>query len=136
MTSKFLCTLILISETPDALANFYGNVLELTLDKRNDGFSCMLGNTHFAIHGLKKNQVPTSGLEIGIYIADVDTFVKKLESKNVEIIDPIREYPWARSAQIRDPQGNAIYLMQLPESSLKEIKRTDKSIALRSGTIQ
>ena len=119
----FLSALILKCENPEEIALWYRETMEIPMEKRGDGFSCLLGQTHFAIHPLLPGQRPTRDVEIGLYVADLDDRVRKLESRNIELVDPIREHPWARAAQIRDPSGNLIYLMQLPESSLELLFR-------------
>jgi predicted enzyme related to lactoylglutathione lyase len=119
MDSTFLSVLIIRCEAPKEVAAWYSDKLGLSLKQRDHDFSCMLGHVHFAIHGLLEGQSATRNAELGIYVPNVDRFVKTLQSKNVELADPVRDYPWARAAQIKDPLGNLIYLMQLPESSLE-----------------
>ena len=123
MRSTLLCALILKCETPRQVADWYRDVLELPLEEREQGFSCIFGQTHFAIHGLQNGQSSTRDVEVGIYVPNVDDFVEKLAKKKIELADPVRDYPWARSAQIRDPLGNVIYLMQVPKSSIEELRR-------------
>src|SRR5947209_6650865 len=113
MGPKFLCALILTAKAPERLAAFYRDVLGLPLERREDpagAFSCMIGSTHFAIHGAKEGEVSGEGLrgntELGLHFSNLEEFVKGLNARGIEIVDPIREYPWAKSAQIRDPEGN------------------------------
>ena len=123
MSTKFLAVLILRCEKPARIAEFYQDALGLPLERRNkDEFTCMLGATFFAIHCLQPGQDPTTNVEIGIHISDLDKFVKKLSRKKIELKEPIKDYPWARAVTILDPLGNSIYLMQLPERSLQNIK--------------
>jgi predicted enzyme related to lactoylglutathione lyase len=103
------------------VAEWYRDVLELPIEERDQGFSCVLGQTHFAIHRLQEGQSATRDAELGISVPDVDAFAQRLIRKNIELADPVRDYPWARAAQIRDPLGNVVYLMQLPASSLEEL---------------
>lgn len=123
MTINFLAVLILRCEKPAQIAKFYQDVLGLPLEKRNKNeFTCMLGATFFAVHGLQPGQATTTNAEIGIHFPDLDKFVKGLIRKKIELNEPIKDYPWARAATILDPLGNSIYLMQLPERSLQNIK--------------
>jgi predicted enzyme related to lactoylglutathione lyase len=78
---------------------------------------------HFEKRQSRSFGEPTTGAEIGIYIDDLDIFVKNLEKKGVHIANTIRTDPWAKSAQIEDPEKNLIYLMQLPEASINVIKK-------------
>ena len=117
MPGKFLSAFILKCEDPKPLADFYKQALGLALEQRGAEFSCMLGATHFAIH----KGAATENLELGIYIEDLEEFVSRLESRKIPIVDPIKQYPWARSARIKDPLGNIIYLMELPASSIIHI---------------
>jgi hypothetical protein len=121
MKSTFLCALILRCEAPGPVAAWYKEILRLPLEERDHEFSCLLGQVHFAIHGLQKGQLPTTNVELGIYVANVDEFVKQLKSKSIELADPVRDYPWARAGQVKDPLGNTVYLMQLPKSSIREL---------------
>jgi len=119
--ATFFCALILKCKTPSRLAAWYRDVLGIPMKARGDDFSGMVGRVHFAIHGLSDGQSPTTGAELGFHIAGLDAFVAGLAAKGVALADPIREYPWARSAQIRDPLGNTVYLMELPEASLRAL---------------
>ena len=121
MHPTFLTVLILRRKEPQKVANWYKEVLGVPLEDRDHGFSFMLGHTHFAIHGLEDGQSPTHGAEFGIYVPNVDEFVRELQAKKFELSDPVRDYPWARAAQLKDPLGNVIYLMELPKSSIVEI---------------
>jgi predicted enzyme related to lactoylglutathione lyase len=135
MPGKFLSAFILKCEDPKPLADFYKQALGLPLEQRGAEFSCMLGATHFAIHkgaatenlelGITHFAIhkgaATENLELGIYIEDLEEFVSRLESRKIPIVDPIKQYPWARSARIKDPLGNIIYLMELPASSIIHI---------------
>src|SRR4051812_25023564 len=123
MRSIFLSVLILRCEAPREVAAWYSEELGIPLEERGGDYTCMLGHVHFAIHGLQDGQVRTTGAELGIYISDVDEFVRRLEARKTPLAAPVRDYPWARAAQIRDPLGNLVYLMQLPKSSLQEIGR-------------
>lgn len=123
MQTTFLAVLILRCEEPARIAKFYQDALGLTLEKRNKNqFTCIIGTTFFAIHGLQPGQARTTNAEIGIHFSDLDTFVRGLGRKKIELKEPIKDYPWARAATIVDPLGNSIYLMQLPERSLQSIK--------------
>lgn len=123
MSTTFLAVLILRCEDPFRIAKFYEETLGLKLEQRTEGqFTCMLGTTFFAIHSLQPGQAATTSAEIGIHIPNLETFVAELTRKNIALTEPIKDYPWAKSATILDPLGNTIYLMQLPERSLQSIK--------------
>src|SRR5271154_5697775 len=111
---KFLAVVILNSDAPEKLVAFYRDALGLPLARRDasENFTCVIGDTFFAIHALQEGKQPTQGVEVGFHFSDVDGFVKQLESKGVQIQDPVKDYPWARAAQVVDPQGNTVYLMQ------------------------
>jgi predicted enzyme related to lactoylglutathione lyase len=132
MGPQFLSALILNSRAPEKLAAFYRDHLGLPFtqrDKSSGDFSCMLGETHFAIHKIKPGKSSAGNAEIGLHFPELDQLVASLESKKVRIVEPIKEYPWARSAEIRDPDGNVIYLMQLPQASVMQIKALGLSLA-------
>jgi hypothetical protein len=123
MSTQFLAVLILRCEEPARIAEFYQNTVGLPLEQGNENeFTCMLGATFFAIHGLQPGQTATTSTEIGIHIPDLDKFVKELGQKKIALNAPIKDYPWARAATILDPLGNSIYLMQLPERSIQNIR--------------
>lgn len=123
MSTKFLAALILRCEEPARVAEFYRDALGLPLEKRsNHQFTCLLGATFFAIHGLQPGQAATTNAEIGIHISDLDNFVEDLIRKKIVLKEPITDLPWARAATILDPLGNSIYLMQLPDRSIQHIK--------------
>jgi predicted enzyme related to lactoylglutathione lyase len=123
MSSKFLAVLIIRCEDPHRVAAFYQEVLGLPLERRSDDeFACLLGATRFGIHKLQPAQAATTNAEVGFHVPDLDRLVKALERKKVRLKDPIKDYPWARSATVLDPLGNSIYLMQIPDRSIEGIK--------------
>jgi hypothetical protein len=124
VSTKFLAVLILRCEAPERIAGFYRDVLGLPLEMRGKSeFTCMLGATFFAIHGLQKGQAETTNAEIGIHTPDLDGFVKDLTRKKITLKDSIKDYPWARSATVLDPLGNTVYLMQVQERSMQGIQQ-------------
>jgi hypothetical protein len=123
MSEPFLAVLILRCDEPARIAKFYREVIDLPLEQRSKSeFTCMLGATFFAIHGLQPGQAATTNAEIGVHCADLDGFVEGLARKKIKLKDPIQDLPWARSATVLDPLGNSVYLMQLPERSLQSLK--------------
>jgi hypothetical protein len=119
---QFLAAVILSSRSPARLARFYRDLLGVPLERRGPrDFSAMLGQTHFAIHAAAKGQEPTQRAELGLHFADLTGLVKELTARRVALDQPIRDYPWARSAQVSDPDGNVVYLMELPQAALDQV---------------
>ena len=121
MTVKSICGLILISEDPQALANFYQAVLGLTFEPEEHGglathFGVDIGEMHFGIHPPSNFQRAQVGNASTVVAFNVDSIAgiqaKALEHGATEVIAPNDE-GFGMVATYRDPQGNLFELVEL-----------------------
>jgi uncharacterized glyoxalase superfamily protein PhnB len=103
---------ILRTTDPAALADFYSRALggEITYAFGEDFLSLDLGAAHL---GIGREAEPVRGQQVALwfYVDDVDAaFAAALRSGASPVEEPA-DMPWGeRVAQIRDPDGNAVYL--------------------------
>lgn len=128
---RFLSGLILVSEQPERLANFYRDVLGLPLaEERHDEtalhWACEVGDIHFAIHPVADypGEPTTPGpVKLAFMTFDLAGLVGWLEARGVPLCYPPAELgTQSRITAIRDPDGNMIELTQLGPTWLDHLK--------------
>ncbi len=124
--NEFLSAVLINSRDPERLAAFYRDVLDVPLEVEMHGphkhYGCELGDLHFAIHPVRGSAPSGAGaVDFALQVFDLDTFLKKLTAKGVEVELPV-ERGFARMTEIRDPDGNRIFLTELTKKWLGMIK--------------
>jgi catechol 2,3-dioxygenase-like lactoylglutathione lyase family enzyme len=128
---RFLSGLILVSERPERLADFYRDVLGLPLAEERHGdsalhWACELGDVHFAIHpaaDYEGEPTATGAVKLAFMIFDLAGFVRWLETRGVPLCYPPAEFGTeSRITAIRDPDGNLIELTELGPVWLDHLK--------------
>ena len=128
---RFLSGLILVSEQPERLVDFYRDVLGLPLAEERHGdtaphWACELGDVHFAIHPVADYEgepTATGAVKLAFMIFDLAGFVRWLEARGVPLCYPPAEFGTeSRITAIRDPDGNLIELTELGPSWLGHLK--------------
>lgn len=103
----------------DRALAFYEHVFGVTSTTESPAFSVLdLGAIKLALHGLgsagAEQPLPNAGLNLEVdRIEDVVTLVEARGGTLVEIREPAPPVP-LRVAMLRDPDGNAFELRQLP----------------------
>ena len=113
--------ILLVSENPKRLAEFYRDVLEIPLeDEHHEGtlphWGCTLGESHFAIHPIEDFPDGTSGVgavKLAFTVFDVRALTSRLESKGVRLLYPPRDEGFFVSTALLDPDGNFVELTEL-----------------------
>jgi RimJ/RimL family protein N-acetyltransferase len=113
--------ILLVSENPKRLAEFYRDVLGIPLeDEHHEGslphWGCTLGETHFAIHPIEDFPDGKSGVgavKLAFTVFDVRALAARLEGKGVTFLYQPRDEGFFVSAALLDPDGNFVELTEL-----------------------
>jgi catechol 2,3-dioxygenase-like lactoylglutathione lyase family enzyme len=128
---RFLSGLILVSEQPERLVDFYRDVLGLPLAEERHGdtalhWACELGDVHFAIHPVADYEgepTATGAVKLAFMIFDMAGLVHWLETRGVPLCYPPTEFgAQSRITAIRDPDGNLIELTELGPAWLDHLR--------------
>lgn len=116
-------TIQLSSPEPDALRDFYGNVIGLEEDPVVGGFKVNGGHLLIAGHSeiSEPNKEPARFL-INFFVSDIDAEQSRLEGQGVAVIrDKGREYWGGVISTFTDPDGNYFQLIEFrPEEATSE----------------
>jgi catechol 2,3-dioxygenase-like lactoylglutathione lyase family enzyme len=105
---------IFTDEVPETAA-FYKRLLGSAPVHEETGFALFQGDGfHLVVH---RNTTPEesdlpSESHTGFSVADLEGTVRDLEAAGYAIAHPPRDYPWGRSAYLRDPAGRLVELSQ------------------------
>jgi RimJ/RimL family protein N-acetyltransferase len=113
--------ILLVSENPKRLAEFYRDIVEIPLeDERHEGtlphWGCTLGEVHFAIHPIEDFPDGKSGVgavKLAFTVFDVLALTARLQEKGVGLLYPPRDEGFFISAALLDPDGNFVELTEL-----------------------
>lgn len=124
--NEFLTAVLINSRDPDRLAAFYQDVLDVPLEVETHGshkhYGCELGDLHFAIHPVRGNSPAGAGaVDVALQVFDLDAFLAKLAGKGIALSAPV-ERGFARMTELRDPDGNRIFLTELTKKWLGMIR--------------
>ena len=105
------------SEDVKNLLAFYRDVLGLKVGLESPGFVVLgeLGapalalGTHSEVHG--RNTDPARHM-VALWSDDVRTDWKRLKEAGVEFVEDPTDYPNARIATLKDPEGNLVQLLE------------------------
>jgi predicted enzyme related to lactoylglutathione lyase len=118
---EFLSAVLIVSEDPRRLADFYRDVVGIPLEAEEHGNSlphwgCTLGDIHFAIHPVATFPDRRSGVgsvKLAFTVFDIQALARRLDSKGVSLLYPPRGTGFFWSTAIQDPDGNLIEFTQL-----------------------
>ncbi|HPH99324.1 MAG TPA: hypothetical protein PK772_03230 [Chitinophagaceae bacterium] len=115
MTANSLAGIILQSQNPEKLAQFYNRVLDIPFTLQVHGnikehYECLFNNIHFAI--LKANKHESSSKVIPSF--RVNNLKHFIQEKNIKLLHPIIDLGDGKACtSIEDIDGNVIRLIQL-----------------------
>jgi catechol 2,3-dioxygenase-like lactoylglutathione lyase family enzyme len=125
---EFAGAVILVSNQVSALAAFYNDVLgiELTLEQHDDDdvhYGGYIGPNHFAIHPPQNfayaPETAFGAVRVALHTFDFDGLVERLKRNNIDfVLNPV-DLGWSRMMAIRDPDGNAVEILQGSAQHLK-----------------
>ena len=100
-----------------AAIEFYTQKLGFTLDFRYEDFYAGIVRDSHSIH-LKCGDPSASGgksrddLDIAFSVDNIESLYKELQSKAIDIVQPLRDMPYGREFYIADLDGNRIAFME------------------------
>lgn len=118
---EFLSAVLIVSESPERLADFYRDVVGIPLEEERHGDSrahwgCTLGDIHLAIHPVATFPDGRSGVgsvKLAFTVFDIQALAKRLERRGVPLLYPPRDTGFFWSTAILDPDGNLVEFTQL-----------------------
>ena len=126
----FLSAVLLVSENPQRLADFYRDVIGVPLEEERHGNSlphwgCTLGELHFAIHPVETfpdRQSGTGSVKLAFTVFDIGALARRLEESGVPLLYPPRDTGFFWSTAIRDPDGNMVEFTQLCDQWFEQLE--------------
>ena len=116
-----LSVVLLLTRDTGRTGSFYRDVLGLPLqeeahDGRHKHYACRLGSVYFTIQSNEDLAAPEPGrgydfLQLGFTVADLDTFVQRLQDLNVQPLHPPQAFEHTRYTTLLDPDGRHVRVM-------------------------
>jgi catechol 2,3-dioxygenase-like lactoylglutathione lyase family enzyme len=129
---RFISGVILVSEQPGRLTEFYRDVLGLPLAEERHGetephWGCELGDVHFAVHPAQDYPEDPAGspspIKLAFMVFDLARMIEWLEHCGIPLCYPpaeLGEESWMTA--VRDPDGNLVELTQLGPGWLSHLQ--------------
>lgn len=123
-TIEFMSGVILVSESPETLADFYTKVLGLPLqaeqhDDTAPHWGCDLGDIHFAIHpaaDFPDQQSGVGSVKLAFNVWDIEAMAARLEEAGQKLLYRPRDTGFFLSTALQDPDGNLVELTQMSDA--------------------
>lgn len=121
MSLRSICGVILLSENPRSLAEFYGRVLGCTLEREDHGdlaehFGIDVGEVHFGIHPPSNFQRVSPGgasAAIAFNVSSVSEAMTVLAELGARQVQPPHDEGFGLVTSYLDPDGNQFELVEL-----------------------
>jgi catechol 2,3-dioxygenase-like lactoylglutathione lyase family enzyme len=109
----YLSEVAIFTDAVDELAAFYERLLGVPPMHRGDGIAIFpAGAAHVLIHRRYvpgPDDLPCEN-HIAFAVPDVDAGAAELQARGLTLEVPPRDFPWGRSAYLRDPEGRLVEL--------------------------
>ena len=139
---EFLSAVLIVSENPARLAEFYRDVVGVPLQDEAHGtslphYGCNLGDTHFAIHPVQTfpdRRHGVGAVKIALSVFDLNAVVERMKSKGVKLLYPPHDTGFFLTTAINDPDGNYIEFTQMCDDwfrLLEERRRAGQDVVSR-----
>ncbi|MBL4845179.1 MAG: VOC family protein [Planctomycetes bacterium] len=117
----YFSAVLITSEDPARLYEFYKNTLKFPLEEEQHGdtalhYGCELGDLHFAIHPVENFKDSGSGVgsvKMAFEVFDMDGFLAHLKTKGIETLYPPKQMGPMTITALKDPDGNLLEFTQL-----------------------
>lgn len=127
---EFLSAVLLVSEDPAKLAEFYRDVIGVALEpEEHEGtlphWGCTLGDIHFAIHPVEDFPDRRSGVgavKLAFNVFDIASLAARLTGSGVSLVYPIQDTGFFLSTAILDPDGNFVEFTQMSDEWFEHLK--------------
>jgi predicted enzyme related to lactoylglutathione lyase len=118
---RSICGVILVSEDPRRLAEFYGRVLGCAFEREDHGglaehYGVDIGEVHFGIHppsNFRRAAPGGASAAIAFNVASLDEAIKVLASLGAKQVQPPHDEGFGLVASYLDPDGNQFELVEL-----------------------
>ena len=128
---EFLSGVLLVSQNPARLADFYTDVLNVPLEvEEHEGtlphWGATLGEIHFAIHPIEDFPDGRSGVgavKLAFTVFDLAAALKRLEAAGVALVQEPQDTGFFVSAMVEDPDGNLIELTQMVDEWFESLEK-------------
>jgi predicted enzyme related to lactoylglutathione lyase len=94
---------------------FYERLLNRAPFERGEGIAIFdVEGVHVLVHqkyDASESELPSES-HFGFSVADLESTVGMLSERGYAVQFPPRDYPWGRSAYLRDPAGNLVQLSE------------------------
>jgi predicted enzyme related to lactoylglutathione lyase len=132
---EFLSAVLMVSENPARLAEFYREVVGIPLKDEAHGssrphYGCNLGDLHFAIHPLETfpdRRHGVGAVKLALNVFDLKALVERLESKGVKPLYSPHDTGFFISTAINDPDGNYIEFTQMCDEWFRLLEERRRS---------
>ena len=94
----------------DVLKRFYGGVFAWPIDEQGPGYAMVQTPSGGPDGALIESE--TTGLTIGIIVPDLDKALEGATREGGTIAMSVVDNGWVKKAQVRDPAGNLLTLIQ------------------------
>ncbi|WP_170131665.1 VOC family protein [Quadrisphaera granulorum] len=96
------------------LAAFYGSVFGWEVSSRGPGYAQVSTPGRGGASGLRGaiTEAPDASLTLGVVVADLAAALARAEAAGGSVAMPATDNGWVTRAQVRDPAGNLLTLIQ------------------------
>ena len=121
MTIKSICGVIIASNDPQLLAEFYGEVFDVPFEKELHGdlqehYGVDIGEIHLGLHPLEnlgKSEVGNSSISIAYNVSSLEEVITRLSKLNSKQVFPPHDEGFGMVATYKDPEGNQFEIVEL-----------------------
>jgi predicted enzyme related to lactoylglutathione lyase len=121
MGLKSVCGVILVSENPKRLAEFYGHVLEVEFEAEDHGdlephYGVDAGLLHFGIHppaNFDGNRAGSANATIAFNVDSLEKTMSRLRQVEARQVQPPHDEGFGPVASYLDPDGNTFEIVEL-----------------------
>ena len=132
---EFLSAVLIVSENPTRLAQFYRDVVGVPLKDEAHGtslphYGCNLGDTHFAIHPVQTfpdRRHGVGAVKIALSVFNINAVVERMKSKGVTLLYPPHDTGFFITTAVNDPDGNYLEFTQMCDDWFKMLEEKRKS---------
>lgn len=127
----FLAAVLLVSDDPVRLADFYRDILDLPLQEEAHGntalhFGCELGAVHFAIHPRVnfpgEATVSPGNVRLAFSVFDMETFENRVRERGYVLLYAPQDAGFAIMTALHDPDGNYLEVTELSENWMRHLE--------------
>lgn len=121
MGIKSICGVILVSENPKRLAEFYGHALEVEFEEEDHGdlaphYGIDVGLLHFGIHppgNFDRADVGSSRVTMAFNVESLEKTMHRLRQLEATKLHPPHDEGFGPVASYLDPDGNTFEIVEL-----------------------